>query len=68
MTSAANNTATVPVPAVHDLNNNTKEMTAANGGGKFVTDPRRIDSYYNKVSGPTAAASKKSGSSQAQKR
>ena len=67
MTSAANNTATVPVPAVHDLNNITKETPAATGGGKFVTDPRRIDSYYNKVSGPTAA-SKKSGSSQAQKR
>ena len=58
---------TVPVPAVHDLKSINKEAAGANGGSKFVSDPRRLDNYYNKVSGPSAAA-KKSGSSQAQKR
>ena len=62
----------VPVPAVHDLP--TASLSKEATGNKFVTDPRRIDSYYNK--GATATApeaktggkAKKSGSSQAQKR
>ena len=46
------NPAGVPVPAVHDLPTAGvavgKDAVATSGSNKFVTDARRIDSYYNK--------------------